>query len=101
MQFIARPFWRRLAKPLAVTLALLSFLFLLQVTPHSHANGQDEAACRLCQVVHLGVAPAVAALVLSVSLVSLGKVVAQVTCSYRETVSSHFPSRAPPSVASI
>jgi len=96
MLAVTHPFLRRLAKPLAIALGLLSFLFLLQVTTHSHASGQDEPACRLCQVAHLGVAPAVTALLLSVPFVSFGRVQARTAHATLETFSAHSPSRAPP-----
>jgi hypothetical protein len=77
MKRTANPSWRNLTKSLAFALALLLFLFLLQVTtPHRHAKGQNEAACRLCHVAHLGVAPAVAASTLTLPLVAVGRVVA-------------------------
>jgi hypothetical protein len=98
MLAVTHPFLRRLAKPLAIALGLLSLLFLLQVSTHSHANGQDESACRLCQVAHLGVAPAVSALVLSVPLVSFGQVTPHVTPHSSEAFSEHSHSRAPPSL---
>ncbi len=98
MLVVAHPFLRRLAKPLAFALALLSFVFLLQVTTHSHANGHDEPACRLCQVAHLGVAPAVSALVLSVPLFSFGRVTADFAPEASEFFSADSPSRAPPSL---
>jgi len=101
MLVVAHPYLRRLAKPLAFALCLLSLIFLLQVTAHSHANGQDESACRLCQVAHLGVAPVVSALVLSVPLVSLGRVVACATVHTSEPFSEHSPSRAPPSFSAL
>jgi hypothetical protein len=101
MPVVAHPYLRRLARPLAFVLCLLSFLFLLQVTAHSHANGQDESACRLCQVAHLGVAPAVSALILSVPLVSLGPVAACATVHTSEPFSEHSPSRAPPSFPAL
>ena len=101
MYDVAHPFLRRLAKPLAIALGLLALLFLLQVTTHSHANGQHESACRLCQVAHLGVAPAVSALVLSVPLVSFGQVTASVTLNVSESFSELSPSRAPPSSPAI
>ena len=97
MLVVAHPFLRRLAKPLAFALALFSLVFLLQVTTHFHANGQDESACRLCQVAHLGVAPPVSALVLSVPLVSFGQVAANLTPELSEFFSEDSPSRAPPS----
>ena len=98
MLAVTHPFLRRLAKSLAIALGLLSLLFLLQVTTHSHASGQDEPACRLCQVAHLGVAPAVSALVLGVPLVSFGQVTDTVTAHTSESFSEHSPSRAPPSL---
>jgi hypothetical protein len=96
MLAVTHPFLRRLAKPLAIALGLLSLLFLLQVTTHSHANGQDESACRLCQVAHLGVAPAASAFVLSVPLVSFSRVTPNVILFVSETFSENSPSRAPP-----
>jgi hypothetical protein len=98
MPAVTHPFLRRLAKPLAISLGLLSLLFLLQVTSHAHANGQDESACRLCQMAHLGVAPAVAVQVLSVPLVSYGHVTATVTLHISESFSEDSASRAPPSL---
>ena len=98
MLFVSHPFLRRSAKPLAIALGLLSFLFLLQVSTHSHAGGQDESACRLCQVAHLGVAPALSALVLSVPLVSFGQVATTATFTVSEVFFEQSPSRAPPSL---
>jgi hypothetical protein len=96
MPGVSHPFLRRFAKPLAFALGLLSLLFLLQVTTHAHANGQDESACRLCQVAHLGVVTAVSPLELSVPLVSFGRVTATVDPGVREFFSEQSPSRAPP-----
>ena len=90
------PIFRRLARPAALTLALLSLVFLLQVTPHSHANGQNEAACSLCQVAHLGMAPAVAVVSFSVPIVCFSEVVVCSEVSSAEPVSGHTSSRAPP-----
>ena len=96
MLFAAHPIFRKLARPLALTLALFSLAFLLQVTPHVHANGQDEAACSLCQVAHLGVATAVAVISLSVPFVSFGKIAITSEVSLAEPPSGHSSSRAPP-----
>jgi hypothetical protein len=98
MLAVPHPFLRRLAKPLAIALGVLSLLFLLQVSTHSHANGQDESACRLCQVAHSVIAPAVSALQLSVPLVSCGQVTAIVAVHLSESLSEHSPSCAPPSL---
>jgi len=89
----------RFAKGLAIGLALASLLFLLQVTPHGHANGQDEAACRLCQAAHIGVTPALAGLTLSVPLIEFGVVFLETAKTAHETATDNSPSRAPPSIA--
>ncbi|HYW67586.1 MAG TPA: DUF2946 family protein [Candidatus Dormibacteraeota bacterium] len=96
MLFDVHAIFRRLARPAALTLALLSLAFLLQVTPHAHANGQDEAACGLCQVAHLGVTPAVAVVSVSIPIVSFSAVVIHSVVSSAEPPSGHSSSRAPP-----
>jgi len=96
MFFDVHAIFRRLARPAALTLALLSLAFLLQVTPHFHANGQDEAACGLCQVAHLGVAPAVAVVSSCIPIVSFSAVVVYSEVSSAEPPSGHSSSRAPP-----
>ncbi len=70
MQSVAHLLSRRLFKPLAFALALLSLLFLVQLVPHAHANNHEVAACRICQVGHLGVTQAVSAITLSIPIVS-------------------------------
>src|SRR2546425_12712927 len=47
----------KLVRVLALTLAALSVLFLAQVLSHSHAKGQNETTCQVCQAAHLGPAP--------------------------------------------
>jgi len=96
MLFDVHPIFRRLVRPVALTLALLSLAFLLQVTPHFHANGQDEAACRLCQVAHLGVTPAVALVSFTTPIVSLGEVAVCSADTFVQPPSGHSSSRAPP-----
>ena len=86
----------RMARPMALALALLSLLFLLQVTTHSHANGQDEAACWLCQAAHIGVTPAVSGIVLTIPLVPVGEVAACHLVLAIEHFLSHSDPRAPP-----
>ena len=92
---------RRLFKPLAFSLALLSLLFLVQVVPHAHTNNHEEAACRICQVNHLRVSPAVSAITLSVPLVSFGQVTAVAVLTSTQNFSPHSSSRAPPVFPSI
>lgn len=96
MPGVTHPYMRRLAKPGACLLAVFALWFLLQVAPHSHANGHDEAACRLCQVAHIGVAPAVAGPTISAPLISFGIISAVVAVSVAEFFFEQSPSRAPP-----
>jgi hypothetical protein len=96
MLYGGHPIFRRLARPVALTLALLSLAFLLQVIPHSHANGQDEATCSLCQVAHLGVATAVAVISFSIPFVSLGQIAITSEVSLTEHPSGSSSPRAPP-----
>jgi hypothetical protein len=91
------PFLRRLGRPLALLLAVFSFVFFLQVTAHAHLSGVDESACRLCQVAHVAVSPAVATLTLSVPLVPFGQVTISETAVHFELFFAQSPSRAPPS----
>jgi hypothetical protein len=91
------PYLGRISKPLAAALALFALAFLLQLTPHTHTSGQDEAACGLCQVAHVGVTTAVSAPILCAPLVSFG-LIATVTASFvPEAFFSDSASRAPPS----
>jgi hypothetical protein len=87
---------RDLLKVLAVTLAVLSVLFLSQVSLHSHAKGQTEAACQVCQAAHYTPPAAAATQCLVTSLVPVGYV-APFAAVYHEEVFFHdSPSRAPP-----
>jgi hypothetical protein len=98
MQSVAHSLSRRLFKPLALSLALLSLFFLVGVIPHTHANNQDEAACTICQVGHVGVTPAVSAVTLNVPLVKFGEIIPDEILISALTSSTHSPSRAPPSL---
>lgn len=94
-RFVQDSRWR-LARPLALALALLSLIFLLQVTPHGHANGHEEGACRLCQAGHVSVTPAVSSQILTVPLVPVGEVVSRYFRLITESFLSHSDPRAPP-----
>jgi len=89
---------RRLATSVIVSLALLSFFFLLQVAPHSHADGHDDAACRICQIAHIGVAPTVSAVLLNPVLRYFGEIASPRIFHFIDTFSADSPSRAPPSL---
>lgn len=94
----ANPLSSRFAKPAALVLVCFLFVFLLQIVPHGHQNGQDEATCRICQVAHLGVALAVAVVSLNVPLATLGTVAALTVAVSRSLFFTHSLSRAPPSL---
>ena len=83
---------------MAVALALVSLFFLLQVAPHSHANGQDDPTCRLCQVAHIGITPAISAVLPVLILLYFGEILAQICLHFSEPFSAQSPSRAPPVV---
>jgi hypothetical protein len=89
---------RRLLVSVAVALALVSLFFLLQVAPHSHANGQDDPACGLCQVAHIGIAPAITGVLLSLILLYFGEIPTLVCPYFAEQFSAQSPSRAPPAL---
>jgi hypothetical protein len=97
MLSVAHFFSRRLFKPLALSLALLSLLFLVQIVPHAHASNHEAAACRICQVGHLGVTPAVTAITFSVPFVSFGQIASAAILISSQDISSPSSSRAPPS----
>ena len=96
MRGAVHPYLRWMAKPLACVLAIFALSFLLQVTPHSHSNSHDEAACRVCQAAHLGVSPAVSLAKLSVPLMSFGVVTSVAPPALAELFFEQSPSRAPP-----
>jgi hypothetical protein len=89
---------RRLATSVIVSLALLTFFFLLQVAPHSHADGHDDAACRICQIAHIGVAPSVSAVLLNPVLLYFGEILAPRSLNFIDSFSADAPSRAPPAL---
>lgn len=97
MQSVAHSLTRRLFKPLAFSLALLSLLFLAQVFPHSHANNHEASACAICQIGHVGVTQAVSSVSASVPFVNFGRVIPAAAIAFFDPVSSDSPSRAPPS----
>jgi hypothetical protein len=94
---LLKPSGRRLARAVVLALALASLIFLLQVTAHEHTNGQDEAACLLCQAAHISVTPAVSAIELSVPFVPVGHVASPSIGSTLDSFFHHSDPRAPPS----
>src|SRR5438270_5335030 len=89
---------RTLPRALAFTLAMLSVLFLSQVSLHSHAKGQTEAACQVCQAAHFTAPPAVTTQCLVAPIVSIGYVAPFVATYHDDVFFYDSPSRAPPAV---
>jgi hypothetical protein len=96
MQRLGPKYGRRLAKSLTFAVVLIAVVFLLQIAPHGHANGQEEAACRLCQAAHVSATPAVTGIVMSVPLVPIGEVSTPIVGSATESFFHHSDPRAPP-----
>ena len=92
---VSRPEWR-MGRPIAFAIALLCFVFLLQVAPHGHANGQDEAACLICQAAHVGATPAVSAIVFTVPLAAAGEAFLPYVGTATDSLLCHSDPRAPP-----
>jgi len=86
------------AGAIALTLALLFVVFVTQSGVHSHANGQDDPACGLCQVAHIGIAPAITGVLLSLILLHFGEIPTLVCQYFAEQFSAQSPSRAPPAL---
>jgi hypothetical protein len=85
-----------IVRVLAVTVAVLSVLFVAQVFSHSHAKGQNEATCQVCQAAHLGSAPTAETTSLVGPLLATGYVQPFVVTIHQEFFLDDSPSRAPP-----
>ena len=82
---------------LALTLAVLFALFASQALIHTHVEGQNEAACQLCQAAHLGSAPTAGIASLVSPLLATGYVQPLIVTVHQELFFHDSPSRAPPS----
>jgi Protein of unknown function (DUF2946) len=80
----------------ALTLAVVSVLFVAQALSHSHANGQNDATCQVCQAAHVGPAPAAGTASLITPLLATGYVHAFILTIHQEFLFHDSPSRAPP-----
>jgi hypothetical protein len=83
---------------LAFSLALLFLVFIAQASIHTHANGQDDPACGLCQVAHMGIAPVAAMALLSLVLLFFGEISTPLCLSFTDPLFAQSPSRAPPTL---
>lgn len=86
-----------LVRVLALSLAVVFVFFVAQVLFHSHAKGQNEATCQVCQAAHLGSAPTVGTASVFGSLRAAGYVQPFVVIIHQEFFFDDSPSRAPPS----
>lgn len=98
---LLHPSRRRLARVVVLALALASLVFLLQVTAHQHTNGQEEAACLLCQAAHISVTPAVSAIELSVPFIPIDQVAPARIGSALDSFYHHSDPRAPPAAIQL
>jgi hypothetical protein len=89
---------RYLVRLLGLSLALLFVVFVTQVATHSHATGQNEAACSVCHAAHLGQVPQAAFQELRTPLFVTGYVQPFLAAFHEELFFHDSPSRAPPSV---
>jgi hypothetical protein len=87
---------RSLVRVAAIALAFLFVVFGAQAASHSHNNVQDEASCQICQVAHIGSAPAPATLSLFTPILASGYVQPFILKFYQELFFHDSPSRAPP-----
>lgn len=87
----------RFIKTLAVGLAVLALVFFFQIAAHGHNDSRQDSACRVCQLAHVGVGPAVAVITLTTPRVAVGQVTTQVRQSEIRDFSSQSSPRAPPS----
>ena len=98
---VADPNSRKCARANAVTLlafalCLFTIFFVVGSTSHIHSNGQEDAACRLCQAAHVGISAPMVAQVLPVPLVERAELFAPVQSVQFERFLSSASPRAPP-----
>jgi len=90
---------RNSTRVLAFTLAVVFALFFVEVAIHTHANGQDDPSCQVCQGAHVAPAPLTTALAAN-PLHALGYVRPTVDIVLQEVLLADCPSRAPPTLFS-
>jgi len=90
---------RNSTRVLAFTLALVFALFFAEVAVHTHANGQDDSSCQVCQGAHVAPAPLTSTLAAN-PLHALGYVSPVVDTFLQEVFPADCPSRAPPTLFS-
>jgi hypothetical protein len=84
---------------LAFTLAVVFALFFAEIAIHTHANGQDDPSCQVCQGAHVAPAPLTSTLAAN-PLCALEYVSPVVDTCPQEVFPADCPSRAPPTLFS-
>lgn len=87
----------KVARLLAFSLAVAFVVFVSQVASHSHAKGQNEATCQVCQAAHLAPVPAAGIPLVVAPFVATGYVQPFLLALHEELFFHDSPSRAPPS----
>lgn len=87
----------KLARLIAVSLAVLFVVFISQAASHLHEKGQNEATCQICQAAHLGPTPQPGILLLHAPFVATGYAQPFLSALHDELFFHDSPSRAPPS----
>ena len=87
---------QRLVRTLGIALAIVALIFLVQTVSHSHPDGQEQAACQLCQIAHTGIVATATVCVLFAALVPTGPVEQPTLFLPEEGFSFGSPARAPP-----
>jgi hypothetical protein len=89
---------RNLVRALAVALALVALIFSVQTFSHTHPDGQEQAACQLCQIAHVGILTSFSAPVAVAPLAPTGQIQQPILVIHEEQFSFASPSRAPPAL---
>jgi uncharacterized membrane protein affecting hemolysin expression len=94
-------FRQGLVRVMAVALALTALIFVVQTVSHIHPDGQEQAACQLCQIAHTGIVATANAPVPIVASESTWQVVQPTLTIYQQDFSFGFPARAPPTEVTL
>jgi hypothetical protein len=85
-----------LARTMGIALVVIALIFLVQAVSHSHPDGQEQAACQLCQIAHTAIVATGAVCVPFAALVPTGRVKQPTLFLHEEDFSFGSPARAPP-----
>jgi hypothetical protein len=86
-------------RALALALAVVFLVFLVQVASHSHEKGKSEATCQVCQAARANSYPPFGASSAQIHLQQLGYPEPFALAFHQEFFFQDCPSRAPPSIS--